>query len=826
MISTATIKAVVGCPSGKYSGGSGGVGTQVQTIIFPKSAGWTSDKAKAWLKSHDKKTGLDVTDDSFRARQKDPGSFDAKSFRTITLTGGGEAISRFNVQERNGQFGGRIPFKARVLAAVPGKSLNNRIYTRELLQQAAPLYEGKPFIMDHIIDDVDKVVGVFSRPRYATEMGMDGQAYEGLWLDGVGLMDEDLFDMVKGTGLVPPLVRGFSIGGMGEGDWQGAGDILLKTFIPAEGSLTAFPGIPLAHVATINSIEESLRRPSREVKKTSIPVREADVSLEEAEKQAAKEKAKVKQRIGEGQVPAADSAASVRSIRGLVPATNDSRPGLPTPMSRMPVVHTQPKATTSSDGKANIQNLDPEAPTAGGKYPREAAPGSASDAGAQGSKDAKAFKRKDPRLGQPTKHPGFGNLGPSGSGVASGEEEEEEEETLAGSKNIDNPHQGKTDKSKSKFQRKDAYVGTGATTHPGFGKQSPSGTGLTDQKDGEEEEESRLRHARTREQEEEEDNPMQDHPGKSCSDAHSGMSHDDFMDDKSEEEEEEHGPSPHIPGKPVGKVGGHAAGNAYDSPADNPANPGEEEEEETLRINQDDSATGSDPSKNPFEPKDEDDDDGVDTNPIRKVAGQGQNVGANPTRDAKGEEEEHKQVKAQPLFSDAQPISGKAFSLPTNAGILATLSQLASPQAAKEAMAKGSVEELVKSLTRQDHYVTAEQVGEMLMAWNKGKQPKEESPRKIVIHRTKPATGSSQDFSLPEMVRKRSQVGENVDIVRTRSITNIAPTMAASSVSTVPASRLEDLLKEEQRRPYSNVSYLNAAKRAWNRAVSELITIR
>jgi hypothetical protein len=36
-------------------------------------------------------------------------------------------------------------------------------------------------------------------------------------------------------------------------------------------------------------------------------------------------------------------------------------------------------------------------------------------------------------------------------------------------------------------------------------------------------------------------------------------------------------------------------------------------------------------------------------------------------------------------------------------------------------------------------------------------------------------------------------------------------------------SRLEDVLNEEKKRPWSNVSYLNPAKRAWNRAVQELI---
>ncbi len=64
-----------------------------------------------------------------------------------------------------------------------------------------------------------------------------------------------------------------------------------------------------------------------------------------------------------------------------------------------------------------------------------------------------------------------------------------------------------------------------------------------------------------------------------CDDAHPGQSHDDFMKSEDEEDEEEHGPSPHIPGKPVGKVGGHQPSNAYDSPEDNPEEEGEEEDE-------------------------------------------------------------------------------------------------------------------------------------------------------------------------------------------------------------------------------------------------------
>jgi phage I-like protein len=69
------IKAVVGRPKGKDT-------TEVQTLIFPKD-GWTPESVKSWLKSHDNKTDLDTTEDSYRARQRDHGDFEEGSFRTI-----------------------------------------------------------------------------------------------------------------------------------------------------------------------------------------------------------------------------------------------------------------------------------------------------------------------------------------------------------------------------------------------------------------------------------------------------------------------------------------------------------------------------------------------------------------------------------------------------------------------------------------------------------------------------------------------------------------------------------------------------------------------
>lgn len=48
----AGIKAVVGCPKGKYSAGKCTVGTQVQSYLFSKDKDWTMDKAKQWFSDH------------------------------------------------------------------------------------------------------------------------------------------------------------------------------------------------------------------------------------------------------------------------------------------------------------------------------------------------------------------------------------------------------------------------------------------------------------------------------------------------------------------------------------------------------------------------------------------------------------------------------------------------------------------------------------------------------------------------------------------------------------------------------------------------------
>jgi len=646
-------------------------------------------------------------------------------------------------------------------------------------------------------------VGLITGARYDVEEAMNGDQIEGLWLDAMGYMEEKLFAKVHGTKTVPAFIRGVSIGGEGEGEWTGNG-VLIRNFKPAELALTPFPGIPTAHIAAINLIREHYLKPNSEVKNTTIQIRENDLSLEDAEKQAVND-TKNPRKTREGPLPSADVGV------------NDVRPGLPRPTVRTNVLHIQPQATTSADSGfrlnpedgTSIMNKGPTtAPGTSSQkgrtgMPTEAAPGTA---GSPGSKDAKTNKIKIPKTGNTTTtSPGPGNQTPSGSGMDS----EEEEESMQDMGNQDHPLPKKTDRS---LQKNPTIGKPGSNAHA---------------KDGEEEEEERAKprsrergDAAAGEEEEEEEGTM----------------------NSEEEEEEEHGPSPHIPGKPIGKQGSkanpatgsagdtHQADNAYDSPSDQPSKEEEEEARKLAgrltqiypgyhvtmqRIKQHDEPVGVTPGAKPGtdssddRPEEEEEEDGVSVDPLRKVAGQGQNINANPTK------EEH---APKVLFSEAEPIQARAFSLPTNSGILATLSQLAAPEKAKQAMEQGGVEELVKALTRPDHTMSRENVAQLIEAWNRGKMPKEEAPRKIVIR--KPGIGSSKDVSIPD-ARPLPEVAESV--VKTRSVTNIAPTMAATSVSTLPMSRLEDVLQEEKKRPYSAVSYLNPAKRAWNRAVQELI---
>jgi len=153
----------------------------------------------------------------------------------------------------------KIPYFAKILAAYPTKSLNGRIYSQEVLDDASKRYIGKPFILDHDYEDSYKVHGKIVGAHY----GVEESPYlkrkrEGLWLDAIGLMPTELVSTIQGEGPVPALLRGVSIGGEGDAEPTSEG-MKLKKFFPTELSVTAFPGIEGAHIADFQTISESYK---------------------------------------------------------------------------------------------------------------------------------------------------------------------------------------------------------------------------------------------------------------------------------------------------------------------------------------------------------------------------------------------------------------------------------------------------------------------------------------------------------------------------------------------------------------------------------------
>lgn len=66
--------------------------TTVQSLIFDKKK-FSKSEAIAWARNHNfKASKVDEKEDSYRLRQKDPGSFKEGSFRTITIADGVRAV--------------------------------------------------------------------------------------------------------------------------------------------------------------------------------------------------------------------------------------------------------------------------------------------------------------------------------------------------------------------------------------------------------------------------------------------------------------------------------------------------------------------------------------------------------------------------------------------------------------------------------------------------------------------------------------------------------------------------------------------------------------
>lgn len=158
-----------------------------------------------------------------------------------------------------------IPISWRALAAVPGESLNNRLYPKEVLAKSAESgnWAGKPLLLDHEIKDVlGRCAGIISEAKYGIDKTRKGELKEGLWLSGFGLVEEGMYQRLVGTNIIPPIIKNVSIGGEGEGEPgvnpdTGRRVTRIIRLNPQELSVVSIPGIPEAHFADIKRITES-----------------------------------------------------------------------------------------------------------------------------------------------------------------------------------------------------------------------------------------------------------------------------------------------------------------------------------------------------------------------------------------------------------------------------------------------------------------------------------------------------------------------------------------------------------------------------------------
>ncbi len=156
------------------------------------------------------------------------------------------------------QSGGLVAFTWKALAAVPGKSLNGRVWTKPMLEATADKYTAKLLMVDHSMACKD-AMGISQGGKYGVDKNSKGEDVEGLWVSGVGLTTGEMWAKLKGKGSVPGFIKGVSVGGDGEGQSDAKGDFVVTKFDPAELSLTPFPGIPAAEMVDLQQIMESVR---------------------------------------------------------------------------------------------------------------------------------------------------------------------------------------------------------------------------------------------------------------------------------------------------------------------------------------------------------------------------------------------------------------------------------------------------------------------------------------------------------------------------------------------------------------------------------------
>jgi hypothetical protein len=229
-----------------------------------------------------------------------------------------------------------VPYKVSALLAVPGVSKNGRNWPKEELEKAAPLYANKAVMTDHSSDSPN-LVGITTGAHYG-----EGPKGEGLYVEGVGLMDRDLFNKIKGLPEkdIPPLLKGVSMGGFGDMIRKDDGsppDIV--NFEPLEWSFTPFPGIPDAQVLEIMEIKESLQK--KEVT-PPLPAEVDGVPLE-----AGKES--IKTEIKEVKPPELIQGSDQATIEANVKKLEEAQPPPPEPPKEAEAKLPEPPAPIAED---------------------------------------------------------------------------------------------------------------------------------------------------------------------------------------------------------------------------------------------------------------------------------------------------------------------------------------------------------------------------------------------------------------------------------------------------------------------------------------------
>lgn len=241
------VKAVIGRLKGEKT-------TTVQSVIFSKDKFKTLDKAKKWLNEHpDLKekwipymSATKIVREAME-KQHEEEIKECWQLNKSTVKFMDPNLMKIIVKES------LVPFSMDYIAAVPRRSLNNRIYTPELLKNIAPRFVGKPLLIDHDIEHCNAVIGKIVKSAW------DGKAIR---QTAIGLMEQDLYNKIVGTKNVPPLLRGVSIGGSGTGLPTSDG-MQLTDFTPEEVSIVSFPGIPEAEIKFIIQLRENLKRMKR-----------------------------------------------------------------------------------------------------------------------------------------------------------------------------------------------------------------------------------------------------------------------------------------------------------------------------------------------------------------------------------------------------------------------------------------------------------------------------------------------------------------------------------------------------------------------------------